>query len=273
MLGEVFFNSAVFEGLIFPIWDPLFSSVVSPRGLLLMLLFLQLLVVCGIPSLDDDSFFHQADDSYFNIGNAISSSLIVGILLRHRKKGEFPKGRVLGSKTRRPKRSLITDIFEEYGPIYFRRAYRMEEKSFWRLLHLLEPKMGVKRSRKRGATPNGPVCNSVRLAMALRYFAGGDPLDIALVYHVSRDLVYKSAWLVVDAIHQTKQLDIKFPTSHEEQLLVAKQFEEKSTVKFSNCAGCIDGILIWINKPSNPDLATLKIGGRKFFCTRKKNLD
>jgi hypothetical protein len=146
----------------------------------------------------------------------------------------------------------------------------MEEKSFWKLLDLLEPKMGVKRLQKRGATPNGPVCNSVRLAMALRYYAGGDPLDIALVYHVSRDLVYKSAWLVVDAIHQTKQLDIKFPTSHEEQLLVAKEFEEKSKVNFSNCAGCIDGILIWIKKPSNPDLATLKIGGRKFFCTKKK---
>jgi hypothetical protein len=81
-----------------------------------MLLFLQLLAVCGIPSFDDDSFFHQADDSYFNMGNAISSSLIVGILLRYRKKGEFPKGRVSGSKTRCRKRSPITEIFDEYGP-------------------------------------------------------------------------------------------------------------------------------------------------------------
>ena len=116
------------------------------------------------------------------MGNAVSSSLIVGIILnnyvsrRRRKKGEFPKGRVSGSKTRRRKRSPITDIFDEYGPIFFRRAYRMEETSFWKLLDLLEPKMGIKRSRKRGATPNGPVCNSVRLPMALHYFAGGGPL-------------------------------------------------------------------------------------------------
>ena len=53
-------------------------------------------------------------------------------------------------------------------------------------------------------------------------------------------------------------------------MLLAKEFEAKSRVNFNNCVGCIDGILIWINKPSKPDLAALKMGGVKFFCSRKK---
>ena len=53
----------------------------------------------------------------------------------------------------------------------------------------MEPQMCPK-EKKRGSTPNGTICNSVRLAMALRYFAGGDPLDICCVYKVTRALVY-----------------------------------------------------------------------------------
>jgi hypothetical protein len=108
--------------------------------------------------------------------------------MRRRKKGEFPKGVSREAKHVVASACPSLTYFDAYGPTFFRRACRMEEKSFWKLLDLLEPKMGVKRSRKRGATPNGPVCNIVRLAMALCYYTGGDPLDIALVYHVSRDL-------------------------------------------------------------------------------------
>lgn len=197
-----------------PAWDFLFLlSSVASWGLLFVLLFSLVLTVRGLPSLADESFVPVGSDeaSYFTTGNAFFSSSVVAILLisdlvarRCREKGKLRKGRVRGSKTCRRMRSPITAIFDEYGPILFRRAYRMDEDSFWKLLNLLETNMGIKRGRKRGATPNGPVCNSVRLAMALRYFAGGDPLDIAVVYKVSRDLVYKSAWLVVDAINKTK---------------------------------------------------------------------
>jgi hypothetical protein len=116
------------------------------------------------------------------VGKAIAATLLVFILnelLHHR----VYRGRVPGSKTRPRIRGNIRSIFDEYGPFLFRRAFRMHEVSFWKLLDLIEANMGSKGSgkRKRGATPNGTVPNSVRLAVALRYFAGGDPLDIALV--------------------------------------------------------------------------------------------
>jgi hypothetical protein len=71
----------------------------------------------------------------------------------------------------------------------------MKEASFWRLLDLIEPNIGKRRQkRKRGQSPNGDVLNSVRLAMAIRYFAGGDPWDIACVYKVNRSAVYESVY-------------------------------------------------------------------------------
>ena len=79
----------------------------------------------------------------------------------------------------------------------------MNQVSFWNLLDRIEPKIGVQRKRKRGATPNGSVCNGTRLAIAIRYFAGGDPLDLAVVFKVTGCLVYSTIWKVVDAINHT----------------------------------------------------------------------
>ena len=227
-----------------------------------------------LSSFPDEPPFHGSEPaSAFQMGRAVASTLILLLLhdfvsQRGRQTAVGHKGRVPGSKTRHRQRAKLQDIFNEYGPIYVRRAYRMKEASFWRLLDLIEPNIGKRRQkRKRGRSPNGDVLNSVRLAMAIHYFAGGDPWDIACVYKVNRSAVYERVWLVVDAINRTKELDIKYATSHEAQKAVAKEFKGRSSV---GCAGCVDGILVWIHKPSTTELEKLGIGGKKFFCGRKK---
>ena len=52
----------------------------------------------------------------------------------------------------------------------------MSTRSFWILLNYIKPYMKV--PRKRGKTPNGDVEPATQLSIALRWFAGGDPLDI-----------------------------------------------------------------------------------------------
>ena len=49
----------------------------------------------------------------------------------------------------------------------------------------------------------------VKLAIALRFFAGGSPLDLKLLYHVSKGYVYQCVWRVVDACN--KRLEVDFP--------------------------------------------------------------
>ena len=46
-----------------------------------------------------------------------------------------------------------------------------------------------------------------KLAIALRYFAGGSPLDLEMIYHVAKSTVMNCAWLVVDAINAHLDLD------------------------------------------------------------------
>ena len=105
--------------------------------------------------------------------------------------------------------------------------------------------------------------------MALRVFAGGDPLDIALVHGVSVRVVHYSVARVVNAINACPSLNINFPT-HQQQLQIANEFKLKSNAGFSNCVGCIDGILIWIQKPTWHEALDANIGQQKFLCGRKK---
>lgn len=105
--------------------------------------------------------------------------------------------------------------------------------------------------------------------MALRFFAGGDKYDIADSHGVHPVEVYRSVWRVVDAIHNTKALEIDFPTVKEDQMAIARGFKEKSDAEFDNCVGCVDGMIVWTCKP-NETAEELGIGPGKFFSGRKK---
>jgi DDE superfamily endonuclease len=178
-----------------------------------------------------------------------------------------------GNSHRERTRKRVNDIFNEQGPYYVRRAYRMHADSFWMLHGLLKEDIGrvepSEKTHKNGAR-NGLITTSVRLSAALRYFAGGRPDDIALVHGISHSEVFNSVWKVVDAVNKSRLLEIKYPESHKKQREIAKGFERKSDANFPMCGGCTDGMLLWIEKPS---AATCKISGsgaKKFYCGRKK---
>ena len=148
----------------------------------------------------------------------------------------------------------------------------MSKISFSWLYDILEPHLNstcVTRSAP-GSVPNGPITMISCLAMALRYCAGGDPADIADHHGVNVVEVTRSVWDVINAIHAAPQLNITFPKTHEEQELVANGFVSKSDLDINTCAGAIDGILIWIHKPSKRDVKAIQFGPSKFFCGQKK---
>jgi hypothetical protein len=62
---------------------------------------------------------------------------------------------------------------------------------------------------------------------------------------------------------------IEYSKSAAEQKKISKGFEKKSEVGFFNCAGCIDGILIWTHKPTEKYAAKAGVGRKKFVCGRK----
>jgi hypothetical protein len=63
---------------------------------------------------------------------------------------------------------------------------------------------------------------------------------------------------------------MSYPEDHNKQQSVAQGFENVSTADLECCAQAIDGILIWIHKPSPKDCEDAGCSPGKFFCGRKK---
>jgi hypothetical protein len=171
----------------------------------------------------------------------------------------------------------VSSIFRQLGSYYTPRAYRMDALSFWRLHRLLRPYLGgrihprsTSKKKNRNGAKNGIISSTIRLAAALRYFAGSSVYDIALIHGISVTEVHQSVWQVVNAVNKCSDLKFEFPEDWAAQRLVAAGFEKKSRAGFSICAGAIDGLLIWIEKPTEYDCELAKCGAKKFFCGRKK---
>ena len=92
-------------------------------------------------------------------------------------------------------------------------------------------------------------------------------VGIPLILQTSK--VNNSLQCVVDAIHMAPELKIVFPETEQEQQELADGFKAKSEIGIPICVGAIDGILIWIHKPSVTDLEGIKFGPSKFFCGHK----
>ena len=158
----------------------------------------------------------------------------------------------------RRKRKCVSNIFDELGPTFTKRSYRISETSFWKLYNNVAPfypkrKGRRKRRGRRGKQnyTNKKIEISLRLSIAIRYFAGGCPLDIMSAHGVGFNDVYNSVWGIVDAVNMCPKITIKFPTCHKKQTYIAEMFSKKSSVGFNNCGGCIDGILIWTSNLLN----------------------
>ena len=158
--------------------------------------------------------------------------------------GGLGPGWKLGCPVVKRDRVPIDEIFSRLDDRWFRKCYRMSKSLFWKLHTLLEPHMKQVSAQQRGPPPNGFVSSAARLSMAIRWFAGGEAADIFQVHGVGYKEVYNSVWQVVDAINICPALQIVFPSSHEEQKLIARGFKAKSRADFSNCVGCIDGVTV-----------------------------
>ena len=206
-----------------------------------------------------------------NIAARAAIVVFKSIQRRRRRRRYIPRS--IGTFTRH--RVSVLDIFRQCGPALFRRAYRMSYALFCKLSKMLRKNMLLAMERDPlGETnfhyiPNGPISISVRLACALRYFAGGSPLDLMTTFQIGFRSVLYSVWFVVQAIHNLRELDIAYPTSHAEQQTIAEGFKNVSAAQFDCCAGAIDGVLIWIQKPSDKECASAGVGASKIFCGRK----
>jgi hypothetical protein len=248
---------------------------------LLLLLLLMLLVDLATAVNDDFDAFVVQEKCRFA---AISSiALLLGSIIKDPDDSDDSDADVQQSSRRGPRdkprdrcRRTMGSIFRERGPYYVRRAYRMTEEAFWELHLLLKPfmvsdrrKQGSAVKKHRNGSKNGLISSETRLAAAIRYFAGGRPDDIAISHGIGQSEVFFSVWKVVDAVNRCPELAFSFPESHAKQKELAAAFQGNSHAGFDCCAGAVDGILIWIERPSAAVCKQAECGPKKFFCGRK----
>jgi hypothetical protein len=182
------------------------------------------------------------------------------------------QGSVPGRTFRERHRRSVQDIYKELGKTYFRRAYRMKYHTFKRLAAELRPYI-ISASGKKGTSSyirNGPISPDVRLACAIRWFAGGSPYDMMTTYGIGHTDTINSYWYVVDAINRHPRFKIVYPDDHDKQRSIAQGFYDVSRAGIDCCAGAVDGILIWMHRPSQKDCTIAGCDPGKFLCGRKK---
>ena len=80
----------------------------------------------------------------------------------------------------------------------------MKYCTFQRLASMLRAYIIAASGKKQGSQnyiPNGPISTDVRLACALRWFAGGSIYDIMTTYGIGHTDTIESCWYVVDEVN------------------------------------------------------------------------
>jgi hypothetical protein len=82
----------------------------------------------------------------------------------------------------------------------------------------------------------------VKLAIGLRYLAGGDPQDLFVTYSVSINYVYKCVWAVIDAVNAN--LKVEFPIDDPEKLAILESEFRAASVGgiWGGQVGAVDGV-------------------------------
>jgi hypothetical protein len=159
----------------------------------------------------------------------------------------IPKAISIGLKEKRKKtvaphwkrtHKSVYEIFGELGLTYICHVYQ-EDEDFFYYLHRLLRKYIVKKKKK--------LNNKKKKGSGNR-----------------------SLWRVVDAVIKCPQLAFRFPEEYDKQEEIEWNFLQRSEAKFPCCVGCIDGMLLWIERPMAADCKVADCKPKKLFCGRKK---
>ena len=161
--------------------------------------------------------------------------------------GQGPSGR---------KRKLTPFCWEDHllrlNETDFKRRYRLDFDSFMKLLRVISKDLDVDDECRAACGRQGElVRNEVKLAIALRYLAGGDPKDLWMIYGVSYSYVYQCVWAVIDAINL--RIKIQFPIDDPEKLATLEA-EFRSTSRGGVWRGqvaALDGVHFAMQAPTN----------------------
>jgi hypothetical protein len=131
---------------------------------------------------------------------------------------------------------------DRLDPTVFKRMFRVDRASFNVILELIEPFMEKRDEQKATNSSGCAISLKTRLAVTLRWLAGGSHLDICFAFGVANSTFFSHRgvlWPTVMAINEA--FTMSFPHNDPAQL------EEMSNGFFDHSGGVLDGCLMAID--------------------------
>ena len=170
-------------------------------------------------------------------------------------------GRVRNKVRNRP--SALTKI-DDLSDALFKRMFRLDRATFNEVLSLIEEKLSSDNKQAQRSS-KFPITPKLKLAIALRFLAGGIYLDIAFSFDISEKHVLAYVWEVCEALDSALD-NINFPIEDEEALRdIEAGFLNICNGRFPGTVAAGDGVVFRIQKPNKEAVD----GDVSSFFTRK----
>lgn len=177
----------------------------------------------------------------------------IGMPVKNLKRNRKVKG------NRKRERGWALQQINEMPEGLFKKMFRLDRETFQSLLDLLDAHMEKKNEQKAINSSGSSISITTKLAMTLRWLAGGSYLDICFAFSVSVASFYSKdgcLWSTMAALDAV--LPLSFPLNSPDDLnRIANEFGHYSGGAMQGCVGAIDGLLIRTRAPfskehSNP---------------------
>ena len=213
----------------------------------------------------------------------ISPELGLTIGAVHIARGQISQSRTRARDTDKPRRMDWGAFRREYlkGDKDFRRYLRVSPELFDRMVAGITPDDVVLNRQRRAAQnaagrraindPDGPrggfVEYPLRVAMTLRYLAGGSYLDLCYIFGVRKSTFYSLVWQTLELLDKCPALpDMTLEQDvHNQQRCraLAAGFNRRTGGGHVNgCIGALDGMALKIEAPNTSD------NFHKYFCRK-----
>ena len=129
----------------------------------------------------------------------------------------------------------------------FARAFRLNREGFQKLQAIIGPQIEKDPSMAKRSS-GGPIEISTRLAICLRYLAGGSLLDSSMSFGVEEVTAWSIANDVIAAINSKLRIETGYDNK-ENLHIISKDFMESQKCPLFGWVGAVDGVVVKIQQP------------------------
>ena len=153
-------------------------------------------------------------------------------------------------------RSYGLKVMADATDAEFQRMFRLSRKSFGKLHDLVAPYL-EKDKFQATRSSGSPISTVTKLAVTLRWLAGGSYLDICSLFGIDKANFFNGQsvlWQTIDAIDRSIQIGLSL--SKIDLRRNAQEFSRMSNYRMNDCVMAVDG---WVCKTRQPSVS--EVGG------------